>query len=217
MRISSGDRLLDRTFFISLLLKLADGIIELIGGALLLVVSPRQIQAAVAAVTRGELAEDPNDWLANLSGYMKGLFFMKGNSVAVQPELPGTEQSDMPALRMPEIGSIPWTKEYTGLRLVIDHGIGGASDIVVTDCKADNIVLTMKEGGSAEVEFKLKSNTADEHTRGQLTSTIKRDIEVRIFGPDVDEQQDIAPAPPPAARKRKDATDAFVEQHGSAS
>jgi hypothetical protein len=157
-----------------------------------------------------------NDWLANLSGFMKGLFFMKGNSVAVQPELPGTEQSDMPALRMPEIGSIPWTKEYTGLRLVIDHGIGGASDIVVTDCKADNIVLTMKEGGSAEVEFKLKSNTADEHTRGQLTSTIKRDIEVRIFGPDVDEQQDIAPAPPPAARKRKDATDAFVEQHGSA-
>ena len=157
-----------------------------------------------------------NDWLANLSGHMKGLFFMKGNSVAVQPELPGTEQSDMPALRMPEIGSIPWTKEYTGLRLVIDHGIGGTSDIVVTDCKADNIVLTMKEGGSAEVEFKLKSNTADEHTRGQLTSTIKRDIEIRIYGPDADEQQDIAPAPPPVSRKRKDATDVFVEQHREA-
>jgi uncharacterized membrane protein len=66
MMISSGDRLLDRTFFISLLLKLADGVIELIGGAVLLVTSPRQIQAAVAVVTRGELAEDPNDYLSNL-------------------------------------------------------------------------------------------------------------------------------------------------------
>jgi uncharacterized membrane protein len=66
MMISSGDRLLDRTFFISLLLKLADGVIELIGGGLLLVTSLRQIQAAVAVVTRGELAEDPNDHLSNL-------------------------------------------------------------------------------------------------------------------------------------------------------
>ena len=66
MRISSGDKLLDRTFFVSLLLKLADGIIELIGGAVLLFMTPRQIQAAVVAVTRGELAEDPNDYLSNL-------------------------------------------------------------------------------------------------------------------------------------------------------
>lgn len=66
MRISSGDKLLDRTFFISLLLKLADGVIELIGGAILLLTSPQQIKAAVAAVTRGELAEDPNDLIANL-------------------------------------------------------------------------------------------------------------------------------------------------------
>ncbi|SDB95133.1 Uncharacterized membrane protein [Raineyella antarctica] len=66
MRISSGDRLLDRTFFVSLILKGLDGVLELIGGVVLLVVTPSQIQLAVAAVTRGEFAEDPNDLVATL-------------------------------------------------------------------------------------------------------------------------------------------------------
>jgi uncharacterized membrane protein len=66
VRISTGDNLLDRTFFVSLILKGLDGVLELIGGAVLLLVTPSQIQAAVAAVTRGELAEDPNDLVANL-------------------------------------------------------------------------------------------------------------------------------------------------------
>jgi len=66
VRISSGDKLLDRTFFVSLILKLADGVLELAGGAVLLLLTPGQIQRAVAAVTRGELAEDPNDLIANV-------------------------------------------------------------------------------------------------------------------------------------------------------
>ncbi len=66
VRIATGDRLLDWTFFISLILKIVDGIVELVGGVLLLLVTPAQIQAAVAAVTRGELAEDPTDLIANL-------------------------------------------------------------------------------------------------------------------------------------------------------
>jgi uncharacterized membrane protein len=66
VRISSGDKLLDRTFFVSLIVKLVDGVLELVGGVVLLLMAPGQIQRAVAAVTRGELAEDPNDLVANL-------------------------------------------------------------------------------------------------------------------------------------------------------
>lgn len=66
MRIATGDKLLDRTFFVSLIVKVLDGVVELIGGVLLLVVTPDQIRAAVAAITRGEFAEDPHDLLANL-------------------------------------------------------------------------------------------------------------------------------------------------------
>ena len=58
--------MLDRTFFVSLILKLADGVLELVAGAVLLLMTPGQLQRVVAAVTRGELAEDPSDLVANL-------------------------------------------------------------------------------------------------------------------------------------------------------
>jgi len=65
MQVSHGT-LLDRTFYVSLILKGLDGVLELIGGLVLLLVSPAQIQAVVAAATRGEILEDPHDWLSNL-------------------------------------------------------------------------------------------------------------------------------------------------------
>lgn len=66
MRTAFGDTLLDKTFYVSLILKGLDGVLELVAGVVLLLVTPSQIQAAVAAITQGELAEDPNDLIANL-------------------------------------------------------------------------------------------------------------------------------------------------------
>lgn len=151
------------------------------------------------AVTLSLTMTKSNDWLVNLSGWLKNAFYSKGKSTAEQQSLPGTEVSDAPSLRMPECGPIDWTKEYTGLELVIDHGLGGDSDIVVTDCKADGIVITCMEGGSVEVSFKLKSNKPDESTRGRLTSLIKRDITITITAP-TDAQQELD-KPAPAAKK----------------
>jgi len=65
MKASRGHTVLDRTFLISLILKGLDGVIELIGGVALLVVTPEQIAAVVQSLTRPELSEDPNDPLAN--------------------------------------------------------------------------------------------------------------------------------------------------------
>jgi uncharacterized membrane protein len=56
---------LDRTFFISLILKGLDGAVELVGGLALFLVTPAQINAAVRALTRHELREDPHDLIAN--------------------------------------------------------------------------------------------------------------------------------------------------------
>ncbi|MEO7589049.1 MAG: DUF2127 domain-containing protein [Arachnia sp.] len=57
--------LLDRTFQISLLLKGLDGVLELIGGVLLLVVSPSRLDSVIRFLTQHELSEDPNDLIAN--------------------------------------------------------------------------------------------------------------------------------------------------------
>lgn len=55
---------LDRTFRVSLILKGLDGVLELIGGGLLLVVSSNQINSIVRFLTQHELLEDPNDFVA---------------------------------------------------------------------------------------------------------------------------------------------------------
>src|SRR6185437_10651078 len=57
--------LLDRTFRVSLILKGLDGVLELIGGVLLLLVTPQQIGDLVHFLTQHELAQDPHDFLAN--------------------------------------------------------------------------------------------------------------------------------------------------------
>lgn len=57
--------LLDRFFRVALILKGLDGVLELVGGILLLVVTPDQIDAVVRFLTQHELSEDPNDLIAN--------------------------------------------------------------------------------------------------------------------------------------------------------
>jgi uncharacterized membrane protein len=56
--------LLDQTFEVGIILKGLDGVLEIIGGLLLLVVSPDAIDRIVTSLTRHELSEDPNDLLA---------------------------------------------------------------------------------------------------------------------------------------------------------
>lgn len=55
---------LDRLFAIGIIGKGLNGLAELIGGLLLLFVTPDSIHHLVAVVTRGELSEDPNDLVA---------------------------------------------------------------------------------------------------------------------------------------------------------
>ena len=59
----SGD-LLDRAFAIGIILKGLDGVLEVVGGVLLLVVSPTTIDQLSRALTQHELSEDPHDFLA---------------------------------------------------------------------------------------------------------------------------------------------------------
>ena len=56
---------LDRTFKVGLALKAADGVIEIIAGVLMLLISPSSIERIARAVTAHELGQDPHDRLAN--------------------------------------------------------------------------------------------------------------------------------------------------------
>jgi uncharacterized membrane protein len=56
---------IDKAFRISLYLKGLDGLLEIIGGILLLVIKPEQINHFARWVTEGELSQDPHDFIAN--------------------------------------------------------------------------------------------------------------------------------------------------------
>lgn len=60
-----GTAIIDRTFRVSLILKGLDGVLELIGGVLLLLVTPAQISDVARFLTQHELAQDPRDFVAN--------------------------------------------------------------------------------------------------------------------------------------------------------
>lgn len=54
----------DRFFTIGIIFKGLDGVLELIGGALLLFVAPARIHQIAILITQPELTEDPNDFIA---------------------------------------------------------------------------------------------------------------------------------------------------------
>ncbi|MEO8556686.1 MAG: DUF2127 domain-containing protein [Actinomycetota bacterium] len=55
---------LDKVFEVGLLLKAFDGLLEIAGGILLLLIKPEYLNHLAATLTQHELAEDPRDFLA---------------------------------------------------------------------------------------------------------------------------------------------------------
>jgi uncharacterized membrane protein len=64
MRLLKRGDLLDQAFVIGIVLKGLDGILEVVGGLLLLVVTPATIDRLTRALTQHELSQDPHDFLA---------------------------------------------------------------------------------------------------------------------------------------------------------
>lgn len=65
MNKEAEERGLHDLFEIGVVLKAIDGALELVGGAALSLLSPAALDALVRFLFRGELIEDPKDWLVN--------------------------------------------------------------------------------------------------------------------------------------------------------
>lgn len=59
------DTVTDKAFHISLYLKGLDGLLETLGGILLLIINPAEINRWADRLTQGELSKDPHDFIAN--------------------------------------------------------------------------------------------------------------------------------------------------------
>ena len=125
--------LLDQTFEVGIILKGLDGVLEVIGGLLLLVVSPATIDHVVRRLTQHELSEDPHDFLA--THLLKTAHGLRGSALlfgAVYLLLHGLVKVILvTALLKKQLWAYPWTIvflvvfiAYQAYRLSIEPTVG---------------------------------------------------------------------------------------------
>jgi len=160
-------------------------------------------------------------------GLRKLLYFKSGKARDVaQGALELDEPNDMPDLRFPELDVMKWKADQDSQTLTLEYGIGGASNIRLADCKANNFRLECKEGGTVKVTWRVQRTQPDERAVGKLSSLLKHEVQATMIGsPETTalmeaggEDGDEAPSSGKPARKLRkvaDATDVFVGTHGN--
>jgi uncharacterized membrane protein len=120
MRWFRPQSLLDQAFQIGIILKGLDGVLEVIGGLLLLVVSPATIDRILTSLTQHELSEDPHDFLAR--HLLKTAHGLTGSAVlfgAVYLLSHGAVKIILvAALLKNELWAYPWTIAFLGVFIV---------------------------------------------------------------------------------------------------
>lgn len=131
-----------------------------------------------------------------------------------------------------KVGTLHWEAEYSGYTLIIDQGLGGPSNLVITDCSLSNFRLTPKEGGTVVTKFDAESPDISEASFGRLAKLKSREVKMQLTAPQI-EQEDLAgskrpkatpasaPVAAPAAAPAEAPADTgqaaetvFAEQHG---
>ena len=109
--------LLDRTFEVGITLKGLDGILEVVGGVLLLVVSPATINQLVRSLTQHELSQDPHDFIAtNLLNAASGLTGSSVRFAAIYLLLHGVVKIVLvAALLRNQLWAYPWMIAFLGV------------------------------------------------------------------------------------------------------
>ena len=112
--------LLDQTFEVGIILKGLDGVLEVLGGLLLLMVSPATFNRVVTSLTQHELSEDPHDILAN--HLLKTAHGLTGSAVlfeAVYLLAHGLVKVVLvAALLKNQLWAYPWTIVFLGVFIV---------------------------------------------------------------------------------------------------
>jgi len=148
----------------------------------------------VPAVDVGITQTIPNTQLEELApGLLHMLYKKASDQDDGQVGLDGVEAvSDFPVLRFPKMAPIKWAQIQESETFTISHGLGGASDIVLTECKVSGFVITAKEGGSVELKYKVQSaDGLDERTLGKLALLVQHEVPIKLVSGESDDQQDI--------------------------
>lgn len=164
----------------------------------------------VTAVDLKFTMDASNDVLSAFHPMLRSFLYAKSeaSSSDTQQSIDGVAPvSDLPNLRFPKLSPLAWDTEQTGMGLTIDYGLGGASNLELSDCTANAFKIAPKEGGTCEVSFRIQRSDLDEKTLGKLATLVQHDVEITLAAPEVT-QEDIPAAETVAAlssaTKKKD-------------
>lgn len=132
----------------------------------------------------------PNHDLTMFDGSLKAFLYTKNanTSTGQQETLEGIEPiTDLPNLS--RIGRIHWDIELTGFTLTIDHGMGGASNIEVTDCVLSKFRIAAQEGGTVALDFMVESQDVAANVFGKLATLKNREVEIMLTAPVVEQAE----------------------------
>jgi hypothetical protein len=90
--------------------------------------------------------------------------------------------SDRTKLRFPDlVQPLHWTGESKGNTLTLDYGIGGESNLTLTDCKVHKHAFATKEGGSCTVAFTAScAHDLSEAAVGRLGTRVQHDVFIQL-------------------------------------
>ena len=81
-------------------------------------------------------------------------------------------------------GMIEWSEEFTEYALAIDYGIAAEPPIKLSPVKVDGVMLTMRDGGSVIVKFRVAAHP-NEDQAGKLYTLNGREVTIDM-GPSPD-------------------------------
>lgn len=121
----------------------------------------------------------PNDVLIEFHPELRQFLYKK-------PEDPDLAEQGQPetlsALRFPKLGKLKWDFESEGYSLRVAYGIGGPSDIKLSDCKVHKVSFEPQNGGTVSVSCTVIAHpeTADV---GRLCELIQQTVEMDLTPP----------------------------------
>ncbi|MDY0975026.1 hypothetical protein SOM61_08630 [Massilia sp. CFBP9012] len=129
------------------------------------------------------IAAMPNDVLFDFHPLLRTMLY-KPAEQADQVDL--VDQADpeaLTALRLPKLGKLKWEFEAEGYSLRIAYGIGGKSDINLSDCKVHKVSFVCQEGGTVLVECTVIAHP-ETAIVGRLCEMIQQTVEMELTPPE---------------------------------
>ena len=142
----------------------------------------------------------PSDQLVMFDGSLRSFLFTKNNGG--QATIEGTASESLSPAGG-KLGVLRWNQEQTGCTLTVDHGMGGRSNLAISDCTVSQWRMKPKDGGSFTLKCNIESADVSEAAFGRLAKLKSCEIQITLEGPEVVQRDIEQPTTP--ARNRKGA------------